>query len=348
MSAALHIIEKRKARRRMLSSMIAASSVDVAAKGMRQVDSGAVLHQPGHTSQPSNVKSAYSKDLKRKYEIDTTLLGGSVRLQRSKQRKKESKESEQKKREKEDTLEEILFPAPEEVREFEASSTNQGLCDYVKLLLKGIMDKTAAQAGNAAAFNSSLVVFDDTAVQAMAVVVEEVLRGQVEKWKPKLLPLLYPLPPPAAAAGSGGGGGRISSISSSSVPPATATARGGKSKRSHASSSSSSSIATPIKVECAGGAFMDEKEGEEEEEEERNRAIFGDSTSTSTSGSDDDNDGRGGGGDRSGSRGRRGRVSSYTEKGKEEEEEEEGSGGSSSSGSSSSSSEGDYSSSEDE
>ena len=71
-------------------------------------------------------------------------------------------------------------------REFQASSTNQGMCDYVEFALRAILSKNATPE----AFNNAIVPYDNTAVQALAIIIEEVARGQVELWKKDLLPLL--------------------------------------------------------------------------------------------------------------------------------------------------------------
>lgn len=192
MSESLQLIgERRKERRRMLSSMIASSSLDVTAKGMSHTDPD--FQDPYSANLfESTIPSAHNPNhpkLKRKYKIDTSLLGGSRSLQRSRQRKKESKDTELKRRKKEDAVVEALFPASPREREFEANSTTPLLCDHVKLMLRTILNKSA---GQAAAFNNALVLFDDTAVQAIAVVIEEVARGHMENWESKLLPLLLP------------------------------------------------------------------------------------------------------------------------------------------------------------
>lgn len=192
MSESLQLIgERRKERRRALASMIASSSLDVTAKGMSRADPD--FQDPQSASLfESNIPSAHNRNhpkLKRKYKIDTSLLGGTPSLVRSRQRKKESRETELKRRKKEDALVEALFPGSPSEREFEANSTTQLLCDHVKLMLRTILNKSADQA---AAFNNALVLFDDTAVQALAIVIEEIARGHVENWEAKLVPLLKP------------------------------------------------------------------------------------------------------------------------------------------------------------
>ena len=171
----------------MLSSMIAASSLDVTAKGISQADPD---FKKRGKSLDSNVPSAHNAKnplLKRKYKIDTSLLGGSTSLQRSQQRKKESKETESKRRKKENSVTEALFPLSPADREFEANPTTPLLCDHVKLMLRTLLNKSS---GQPAAFNNSLVILDDTAVQAIAIVIEEVVRGHMDNWESKLLPLL--------------------------------------------------------------------------------------------------------------------------------------------------------------
>lgn len=185
--ALVAIAGRRKERRKMLASLIAASSLDVTAKGMSRAD-------PDFDKRGSNFDVSYPSAhntnnplLKRKYKIDTSLLGGSTSLQRSRQRKKESKETELKRRRKEDSVVEALFPRSPTDREFEANPTTPLLCNHVKLILRTLLNKSAIQP---AAFNNSLVVFDDTAVQAIAIVVEEVVRGHMDDWESKLVPLL--------------------------------------------------------------------------------------------------------------------------------------------------------------
>ena len=162
-----------------MTSLIAASSVDVALTGVKPVDKRREITR-GVTLD--------SKCLKRGYKIDTTLLGGNKRTTKSRKRKKESHkaESELKKRK---TIVDALFPdetEPEYSREFHASSTNQGLCDYVEFTLRAILAKNATPES----FNNAIVPYDDTAIQAMAIIVEEVARSHVELWKDDCLALL--------------------------------------------------------------------------------------------------------------------------------------------------------------
>ena len=60
------------------------------------------------------------------------------------------------------------------------------MCDYVEFALRAILSKNATPE----AFNNAIVPYDNTAVQALAIIIEEVARSQVELWKNDLLPLL--------------------------------------------------------------------------------------------------------------------------------------------------------------
>ena len=175
------LVDQRRARRALLSSLVAASAADVVLTGLEP--------QYEVEGKTQGIK-LNSRSLKKGYKIDTTLLGGNRRHEKSIKRTAESKQAE-KEHKKRKGLVDALFPEEADAehptgREFHASSTNQGMCDYVEFALRASLSKNATPE----AFNNFIVPFDDTAVQALAIVIEEVARGQVETWKGDLLPLL--------------------------------------------------------------------------------------------------------------------------------------------------------------
>jgi hypothetical protein len=180
-------MDQRRARREVLSSLVAASSADVVLTG---------LEPPKKHVSDGHMRSTKlsSKSLKKGYKIDTTLLGGNLNQTKSLKRKAESKKAEKELR-KQKGLIDALFPddaGHPTGREFHASSTNQGMCDYVEFALRASLSKNATPE----AFNNAIVPYDNTAVQALAIVIEEVARSQVELWKEDLLPLLKKLKVP--------------------------------------------------------------------------------------------------------------------------------------------------------
>ena len=174
-------VDQRRVRRTLLSTLVASSSADVVLAGLEPSNS---------RISEGNIRSTKlnSKILKKGYKIDTTLLGGNLKQTRSLKRKAESKQAEDELRRRKGLVD-SLFPDEQghpTGREFHASSTNQGMCDYVEFALRAILSKNATPE----AFNNAIVPYDHTAVQALAIIVEEVARSQVELWKDDLLPLL--------------------------------------------------------------------------------------------------------------------------------------------------------------
>ena len=86
------------------------------------------------------------------------------------------------------------------------------MCDYVEFALRAILSKNATPE----AFNNAIVPYDNTAVQALAIIIEEVARGQVELWNKDLLPLLKKRMPKHIDNNFTGGGSPI-------VPPPEVT-----------------------------------------------------------------------------------------------------------------------------